>query len=487
MASSYSPLLRLELIGSGEQSGLWGETTNKNLGTLLEQAIAGVTTISLSGGAGVFTLTTLNGTQDQARSAVLKFIGNPSGEKIIEIPSVEKLYVVRNETSTSQKLIFRTAAQIANPTLGGVEVLGGEATLVFCDGSQAKAGIQTQGVGTLTVPGGGTGATSFTGGFVKSPGGTGNLTSSATINAATEVSGTLPTVNGGTGRNTITAGRILVGDGTNPVGLLGGSTPGQLATWDGTQWVAQTPPAQSTFVTGMIMLWAGLINTIPAGWALCNGANGTPDLQNRFVVGAGAAYAVNATGGSATTTLSAANLPSHTHSISVSGSTTAADASHSHSLSGSTANADANHSHTFSATSAGQSNNHTHPISSATTNSAGAHTHTVLSGTANNAQGVSGTTDIGSAAFNTTSSAGAHSHTVSGNTDGVSADHTHSVSGTTSTSGASHSHALSGTTAAASASHSHTYSFTGTSGATGTGEAIDNRPPYYALAYIMKL
>jgi hypothetical protein len=163
MASSYSPLLRLELIGSGEQAGLWGETTNKNLGTLLEQAVAGVTTVSLSGGAGTFTLSALNGTQDQSRSMVLRFIGSPSGEKIIEIPSTEKLYVARNDLSTSQKIIFKTAGQISDPNLGGVELLAGEATLVFCDGANARAGIQTVGVGTLTVPGGGTGVTSSTG------------------------------------------------------------------------------------------------------------------------------------------------------------------------------------------------------------------------------------------------------------------------------------------------------------------------------------
>ena len=50
-------------------------------------------------------------------------------------------------------------------------------------------------------------------------------------------------------------------------------------------------------MTGMIMLWSGSIGSIPGGWALCNGSNGTPDLRDRFVVGAGSAYAVGATGG----------------------------------------------------------------------------------------------------------------------------------------------------------------------------------------------
>jgi microcystin-dependent protein len=58
----------------------------------------------------------------------------------------------------------------------------------------------------------------------------------------------------------------------------------------------------------MIMLWSGSTASIPTGWTLCDGTSGTPDLRNRFVVGAGDAYAVDATGGSADAT-----LPSHTH------------------------------------------------------------------------------------------------------------------------------------------------------------------------------
>lgn len=52
------------------------------------------------------------------------------------------------------------------------------------------------------------------------------------------------------------------------------------------------------FLKGMIVLWSGSVASIPGGWALCNGSNGTPDLRNRFVVGAGDTYAVDATGGS---------------------------------------------------------------------------------------------------------------------------------------------------------------------------------------------
>ena len=55
----------------------------------------------------------------------------------------------------------------------------------------------------------------------------------------------------------------------------------------------------SGFPVGGIIIWSGSTGSIPSGWALCNGANGTPDLRNRFVVGAGSTYAVDATGGSA--------------------------------------------------------------------------------------------------------------------------------------------------------------------------------------------
>jgi len=70
------------------------------------------------------------------------------------------------------------------------------------------------------------------------------------------------------------------------------------------------------FVSGMIMLWSGSTGTIPSGWALCDGTSGTPDLRDRFVVGAGSTYAVDATGGSA----DAINV-SHTHTLTDSGHT----------------------------------------------------------------------------------------------------------------------------------------------------------------------
>jgi hypothetical protein len=83
-----------------------------------------------------------------------------------------------------------------------------------------------------------------------------------------------------------------------------------IQTYDNLYGIIGTIPtvAPASLPAGCILLWSGSIGSIPAGFALCNGTNGTPDLRNRFVVGAGSTYAVDATGGSAD-----AIVVSHTH------------------------------------------------------------------------------------------------------------------------------------------------------------------------------
>lgn len=85
------------------------------------------------------------------------------------------------------------------------------------------------------------------------------------------------------------------------------------------------PPAATPIPSGGILLWSGSIGSIPAGYVLCNGSNGTPDLRDRFVVGAGSTYAVDATGGSANavvvshTHTATSTVPDHDHDVTVTG------------------------------------------------------------------------------------------------------------------------------------------------------------------------
>ena len=65
--------------------------------------------------------------------------------------------------------------------------------------------------------------------------------------------------------------------------------------------------------SGGIIMWSGAVSAIPTGWVLCNGSNSTPDLRNRFVLGAGSTYAVNATGGATTDSVTTDSAGSHSH------------------------------------------------------------------------------------------------------------------------------------------------------------------------------
>lgn len=164
---------------------------------------------------------------------------------------------------------------------------------------------------------------------------------------------------------------------------------------------------------GFIGMWSGAINAVPTGWRLCDGTNGTPDLRDRFIVGAGSTYAIGNTGGSATVTLNESQIPGHTHVISAT-----------------TASAGA-HTHTATITDPGHTHTALQPITGSTSASGGG-----LTGQGSTRDTSSSTTGISVSI----SSAG---------------DHTHSVSASAAT--------------------------------TGGGQAHENRPPYFALAYIMKV
>lgn len=280
MASTYSPKLRFELIGAGEQAGLWGTTTNKNVGQLIEQAIAGVTTADLTAsGSGTYTLTALDGAPDQSRSAVILCTGTPSGAVNVVIPTQTKLYVFRNECGRT--ITVKTAAQT-----GGVALLNGEATLVFCDGTDAVLGLESAAAGTLPVSAGGTGASTFTGGFIKSPSpyGTTGLVSSLTVNAASELANEVPVLNGGSGRASATAYSVICG-GTSSTGphqsVSGLGASGQVLTSNG---AGALPTWQSVTAAG--------VNQVTAG----TGINVSPTTGNVVVTNTGVTSVSNGSG-----------------------------------------------------------------------------------------------------------------------------------------------------------------------------------------------
>lgn len=203
--------------------------------------------------------------------------------------------------------------------------------------------------------------------------------------ATTNYSWNLPTVGGSEN----TWGTQLNSNWTALDTLLGGVSQAEFAKLNGlTATTAELNllSGQTSLVpSGVIVLWSGTTGNIPSGWYLCDGTNGTPNLTDRFVVGAGGSYGVGNTGGANSVTLTTSQIPSHTHTF---------------------------------------------------------------SGTTNSAAAFSGANMLGN-----------------GSSIGQGAGNLN------------HAYRGDGT-------HSHTFS--GTTASTGGGSSHENRPPYYALAYIMK-
>lgn len=214
MASTFSPILRIELIGTGDQSGTWGNTTNINLGTLIEQAIAGTATIDVT--AANVTLTNFNGTTDEARCAALRVVGTPGVSRNIVAPAVSKLYVVANGSDSA--VVLKTSVST------GLTVPVGEVYLAYFDTTSAdfrlvgRASATTNTANTLVLR---DASGNFAAGTI-----TANLTGNVTGSLTGNVTGN---VTGNTTGNHI--GDVYASNGTSKV--LESGTNGTDATFTG--------------------------------------------------------------------------------------------------------------------------------------------------------------------------------------------------------------------------------------------------------------
>lgn len=147
MASTYSTNLKLELMGTGDQSGTWGDTTNTNMGTLLEQAVVGYTTQAITDGADTV-LTIANGASSVARNYVLQLTGALTANRNLIVPAIQKPYIIHNATTGG----FSVTVKVSGQT--GVTVANGKRALVYNNGTDiiefANAPVTETGVQTLT-------------------------------------------------------------------------------------------------------------------------------------------------------------------------------------------------------------------------------------------------------------------------------------------------------------------------------------------------
>jgi len=264
--STYSTNLRIELPTDGTQAGTWGDTTNSNMAFVMDSAIAGYQEVTVA--ATPYALTYTNGPSSTAASnqavyAMLKIISAPSAFSVFAPPN-SKMYIIWNASGYTMTIYNSTV--IGNTTAAGtgVAIANNTKVLVWSDAASFYEVQASNLTGILAVANGGTGVTTSTG-------------------SGSVVLSTSPTLGG-------TPAAPTAAYGTNTT---------QLAT---------TAFVQASLPSGVIVMWSGSIATIPSGWLLCNGSSGTPDLRDRFIVGAGTTYAVAATGGSAN-----AVVVSHTH------------------------------------------------------------------------------------------------------------------------------------------------------------------------------
>lgn len=131
--STYSPDLRIELITPGTQVGVWGTTTNTNLGTLLEEAIAGYTSVLVTAAAQAFTVN--NGAQDEARFASIALTTTTGATFSVFAPPNPKQYVIYNASAYPAAIYNSTVAGNTSPAGNGILIPAGKSMALWSDGT----------------------------------------------------------------------------------------------------------------------------------------------------------------------------------------------------------------------------------------------------------------------------------------------------------------------------------------------------------------
>jgi len=271
MASTYSNL-KIQLMATGENTGTWGNVTNDNLGTAIEQALVETATVTFASANVTLTLTDTNARQN-ARALRLNLAGTTGGARDLIVPAIQKPYIVNN--GTADTITVKVSGQT------GVAVPAGRSYLLYNNGTDV-------------------------------------------VNALEGIS----VVSGGTGLETLTANSAIIGNGTSPVTFVAPGSSGNVLTSNGTNW---TSAAAAAFDSGTVMLFAQ--TTAPTGWTKDStnynnsglrvvtgtaSTGGSVDFTTAFAsqTPSGSVSITSVSGSAGSTTLSTPQIPSHSHSIS---------------------------------------------------------------------------------------------------------------------------------------------------------------------------